>query len=94
MVSVNNQNNISPAPPKLLHVFFLNGNKSETHKRTLKEAILNLVDNGCKWSALPHNSPKWSAVKSFYYRAAKSGLWERRVEHCHKVKQQYRHGFI
>jgi len=54
-----------------------NGNKSEVHKRSLVEAVLYLVDNGCKWRALPHDYPKWSTVKSFYYRAKASGLWEK-----------------
>lgn len=57
--------------------FFPSGNKSEIHKRSLVEAVLYLVDNGCKWRALPHDFPKWNAVKSFYYRAVASGLWEK-----------------
>ena len=57
--------------------FFPIGNKSEIHKRSLTEAVLYLVDNGCKWRALPQDYPKWSAVKSFYYRAIGSGLWEK-----------------
>lgn len=57
--------------------FFPNGNRSEVHKRSLVEAVLYLVDNGCKWRALPHDYPNWSTVKSFYYRAMESGLWEK-----------------
>ena len=57
--------------------FFPNGNKSEVHKRSQIEAVLYLVDNGCKWRALPHDYPKWSTVKSFYYRAIESGIWEK-----------------
>ena len=53
------------------------GNKSEVHKRSLLEAVLYLADNGCKWRALPHDYPKWSTVKSFYYRAIETGLWEK-----------------
>lgn len=52
------------------------GNKAKTHKRSLVEAVLYLVDNGCKWRALPHDYPNWSTVKSFYYRAAESGIWD------------------
>jgi putative transposase len=55
--------------------FFPVGNKSTTHKRSLTEAVLYLIDNGCKWRALPHDYPNWSTVKSFYYRAVESGLW-------------------
>jgi len=57
--------------------FFPNGNKSTIHKRSLVEAVLYLVDNGCKWRALPHDYPHWSTVKSFYDRAVASGLWEK-----------------
>ena len=57
--------------------FFPQGNRSEIHKRSLVEAVLYLVDNGCKWRALPHDYPKWSTVKSFYYRAIESGIWEK-----------------
>ena len=61
--------------------FFPDGNKSEVHKRSLVEAVLYLVDNGCKWRALPHDYPKWSTVKSFYYRAVESGLWEKVMDY-------------
>ena len=57
--------------------FFPHGNKSAIHKRSLVEAVLYLVDNGCKWRALPHDYTKWSTVKSFYYRAIESGTWEK-----------------
>jgi len=57
--------------------FFPRGNKSMVHKRSLVEAVLYLVDNGCKWRALPHDYPNWSTVKSFYYRAVSNGTWEK-----------------
>ena len=57
--------------------YFPMGNKGEVHKRSLVEAVLYLVDNGCKWRALPHDFPKWSTVKSFYYRAVENGTWEK-----------------
>jgi putative transposase len=57
--------------------FFTQGNKSSVHKRSLVEAVLYLVDNGCKWRALPHDFPNWSTVKSFYYRAVANGTWEK-----------------
>lgn len=46
------------------------------HKRSLINAVLYLVDSGCKWRSLPHDFPPWSAVHSFYRRARLSGLWE------------------
>ena len=57
--------------------YFPMGNKGEVHKRSLVEAVFYLVDNGCKWRALPHDFPKWSTVKSFYYRAVENGTWEK-----------------
>jgi putative transposase len=47
----------------------------------LVEAVLYLVNNGCKWRALPHDFPKWSTVKSFYYRAVENGTWERVMQY-------------
>ena len=64
--------------------YFPVGNKSEVHKRSLVEAVLYLVDNGCKWRALPHDFPKWSTVKSFYYRAIESGTWEEIMQYLVK----------
>ena len=57
--------------------YFPMGNKGTVHKRSLVEAVLYLVDNGCKWRALPHDYPNWSIVKSFYYRAVENGTWEK-----------------
>jgi putative transposase len=64
--------------------FFPMGNKGEIHKRSLVEAVLYLVDNGCKWRALPHEYPKWSTVKSFYYRAVENGAWEKAMQYLVK----------
>ena len=61
----------------IIEPFFPIGNKSTWHKRSLVNAVLYLTDNGCKWRALPHDYPNWSTVKSFYYRAVASGLWEK-----------------
>jgi len=65
-------------------VYFPTGNKGEIHKRSLVEAVLYLVDNGCKWRALPHDFPKWSTVKSFYYRAVDNGTWEKVMQYLVK----------
>jgi putative transposase len=53
------------------------GPNSEHHKRSLVNAVLYLVNNGCKWRALPHDYPPYSTVHSFYRRARISGLWEK-----------------
>ena len=60
--------------------YFPMGNKGEIHKRSLVEAVLYLVDNGCKWRALPHDYPNWSTVKSFYYRAVENGIWDKAMQ--------------
>ncbi|MCL2087771.1 MAG: transposase [Oscillospiraceae bacterium] len=54
--------------------FFPVGNKSDYHKRSLVEAVLYLVDNGCKWRAIPHDFPPYGTVWSFYRRAKQSGM--------------------
>ena len=46
-------------------------------KRKLINAVLYMEKTGCQWRQLPHDFPKWSTVKSFYYRAVESDLWER-----------------
>ena len=50
---------------------------SKHSKRKLINAVLYMEKTGCQWRQLPHDFPKWSTVKSFYYRAIASGLWER-----------------
>jgi len=62
---------------EMIRAFFPMGNKGMTHKRSLVEAVLYLNANGCKWRALPHDFPKWSTVKSFFYRAVANGTWDK-----------------
>jgi len=52
------------------------GNKSKWEKRELVDAVLYLVENGCKWRNSPHDFPRYTTVANFYYAAIKSGLWE------------------
>ena len=51
------------------------------NKRELVNAVLYLVDNGCKWRNLPHDFPPYSTVHSFYRRARLSGLWDKILQH-------------
>ena len=51
--------------------------KYKWSKRELTNAVLYLVDSGCKWRQLPHDFPPYSTVHSFYCRARLSGLWDR-----------------
>lgn len=57
-------------------------------KRELLNAVLYLVDNGCKWRALPHEFPPYSTVHSFYRRARLSGLWDKILQHPVKVTRR------
>ena len=73
----NYPSDLTDAQWEIIAGYFPMGNKGGVHKRSLVEAVLYLVDNGCKWRSLPHDFPKWSTVKSFYYRAVENGTWER-----------------
>ena len=53
-------------------------------KRELTNAVLYLVDSGCKWRQLPHDFPPYSTVHSFYRRARKRGLWKKILDHLVK----------
>ena len=50
----------------------------------MTDAVLYLVDSGCKWRQLPHDFPPYSTVHSFYRRARISGLWDKILEHIVK----------
>ena len=53
------------------------GNRSKWEKRELVNAVLYLIENGCKWRNLPHDFPPYTTVANFYYAAIRSGLWGR-----------------
>ena len=57
-------------------------------KRELTDAVLYLVESGCKWRQLPHDFPPYSTVHSFYRRARISGLWDKILEHLVKRREQ------
>jgi len=76
----NYPSDLTDAQWEKLSRFFPLGSNSKTHKRSLLEAVLYLIDNGCKWRALPHDYPKWSTVKSFYYRAIKDDTWKNMIQ--------------
>ena len=50
------------------------GNKSKWEKRELINAVLYLVDSGCKWRQLPHDFPPYTTVYNFYRKAVKEGI--------------------
>lgn len=53
------------------------GNKSKWEKRELINAVLYIVDSGCKWRQLPHDFPPHTTVSNFYYKLVREGLWEK-----------------
>ena len=57
-------------------------------KRELLNAVLYLIDNGCKWRNLPHDFPAWQTVYSFFRRATKNGLWDKILEHLVEVTRK------
>lgn len=52
------------------------GNKSKWEKRELINAVLYLVDSGCKWRQLPHDFPPYTTVSNFFRKAVRVGLWD------------------
>ena len=54
-------------------------------KRELLNAVLYVVDSGCKWRQLPHDFPAWQTVYSFFRRANEKGLWDKILEHLVKI---------
>jgi len=83
-VPTNYPSDLTDAQWGFIAKYFPMGNKGATHKRSLVEAVLYLVDNGCKWRALPHDFPNWSTVKSFYYRAEENGTWAKVMQYLVK----------
>lgn len=52
-------------------------NRADTRRRKLINAVLYVVDSGCKWRQLPHDFPPYTTVSNFYYKAVREGLWEK-----------------
>jgi putative transposase len=48
-----------------------------TNFREVLNAIFYLLENGCKWSALPHDFPPEGTVRDYFHQWRRNGLWER-----------------
>ena len=68
--------------------WFVGMRKYKWEKRELLNAVLYLVDSGCKWRQLPHDFPPVFTVHSFYRRAKLSGLWDKILQHMVKVTRK------
>lgn len=67
---------------------FSNTRTYKWSKRELTNAVLYLVDSGCKWRQLPHDFPPYSTVHSFYRRARITGLWDDILKHLVKLTRE------
>lgn len=72
----------------IIEPLFVGMREYKHSKRELTNAVLYLVDSGCKWRQLPHDFPPVFTVHSFYRRARLSGLWDRILEHLVKLTRQ------
>jgi putative transposase len=57
-------------------------------KKELLNAMLYLVESGCKWRQLPNDFPPFQTVYSFFRRAKTSGLWDRLLEHMVRLTRR------
>ena len=48
-----------------------------TDLREVLNAIFYRLANGCAWHALPHDFPPEGAVRAYFHRWRRRGLWER-----------------
>lgn len=53
------------------------GRPEAHHRRVVVDAIRYVVDNGCKWRALPTDFPPWQTVYGFFARWARAGVVQR-----------------
>lgn len=54
------------------------GGRPEAHdRRAIVDAIRYLVDNGCKWRAMPADFPPWRTVYGFFVRWSRIGVLAR-----------------
>lgn len=72
----------------LIEPLFLGMREYKYSKRELLNAVLYVVDSGCKWRQLPHDFPAWQTVYSFFRRAIESGLWDKILQHLVEVTRK------
>lgn len=72
----------------IIEPLFVGMREYKYSKRELLNAVLYVVDNGCKWRALPHEFPAWQTVYSFFRRAKETGLWDKILQHLVKVTRR------
>ena len=73
----NYPSDLTDAQWEIIAEYFPQNGNNEHHKRSLIDAVLYLLENGCKWRSLPHDYPPYSTVYTLYRRARLKGLWEK-----------------
>src|SRR5919206_503077 len=53
------------------------GRKRVVNMREVINALFYLVRTGCQWEMLPHDFPKWGAVRYYYDLWTDDGTWQR-----------------
>jgi putative transposase len=66
---------LEPLLPVMLCLTALGGRPEKHWRRTMIDAMLYLVDNGCKWRALPGDFPPWQTVHAMLARWKADGAW-------------------
>ena len=77
-------NDLTDSQWKEIEPLYTGMRKCKWSKRELTNAVLYLVDTGCKWRQLPHDFPPYSTVHSFYRRARINGLWNKILKYVVK----------
>jgi len=72
----------------IIEPLFVGMREYKYSKRELLNAVLYVVDSGCKWRQLPHDFPKWQTVYSFFRRSIEKNLWDKILEHLVKVTRK------
>ena len=61
--------------------------KRATDQREIVNAILYLLNEGCKWRSLPHDFPHWSTVRTYFDRWRRKKVW---CQLNHVLREQLR----
>jgi transposase len=66
---------LEPLLPAMLCLTVLGGRPEKHWRRTMIDAMFYVVDNGCKWRALPADFPPWKTVHAMFARWKADGVW-------------------
>jgi transposase len=66
---------LEPLLPVMLCLTVLGGRPEKHLRRTMVDALLYVLDNGCKWRSLPADFPPWKTVYSLFARWTADGVF-------------------